>query len=462
MVKLEVYRDEDEDVRFPGKPKRKPPKFERWSWLEGEDDGEEARRGSGSEPSDQTHHWATTTPSTTTAARTTARIAPVLASHPHLANTPTAPLKAWARRVHAFSESATMLRLQEELGNYKNSKALGALNAARVMVHNVFGFTGRRAEQAKTSMYMYQMTLVHVAGSLRHGRRCSTGDDDDDDDDGSGGSGGGGSGSGEESSSAIIQRVMEDERFHAALITICVELCAFVYRDDDGRFGGGFPVVTNVVEQGGNLPELLVCLDWFAQAFRGSDGPGDRGGGLTTVGMPSALADYVDLISDAVVDRGLFGDCATIGSPPPVMTSPGRPPALVSYCLRSVLFYIHAKAEHVILRAWARHSDACDGTGGSGETDGTDADRAAVIGATRRMVDVLIRERPDVVFGATCSLIAVCCAFCTGKVLGSQVAFKGVCGAAELSPGAARAFYNEVFLPVVYGFEHDRLYGPDE
>ena len=41
MVKLEVYRDEDEDVRFPGKPKRKPPKFERWSWLEGEDDGEE-------------------------------------------------------------------------------------------------------------------------------------------------------------------------------------------------------------------------------------------------------------------------------------------------------------------------------------------------------------------------------------------------------------------------------------
>lgn len=104
---LEVY--EDEDVRFHGRGPKQA--IERWAWLE-----EECS-------SVITGPWSERLASTTT------RIAPLLTSHPHIATTPTAPLKDWARRVHAYSESEAMFRLQEDALEYRNSKALSALYA---------------------------------------------------------------------------------------------------------------------------------------------------------------------------------------------------------------------------------------------------------------------------------------------------------------------------------------------
>ena len=315
------------------------------------------------------------------------------------------------------------------------------------MVHNVFGFTGRRADQAKTSMYLYQMTLVHVSLSLRGGCAKQTAPKSKSDTPGM-------------TIITTTQRVMEDDAFHKALITVCLEVCAFVYRDDDGRFGDGFPVLTNVVEQGGRLPELLACLDWFSQAFGGRGDLPSR----YSLAMPPCLADYVDLIADVVVDRGLFGEsgdfegshAVAVGS---LLISPEHPPVLISYCLRSTLLYLHTKIEFIIRRAW-RSACGDDIDEHTAEAWGADESRAAVSNATQRMVGFLLRERLDVLFGSTCSLIAVCCAFCTGKVLGcDRTRFGRLCSAAGLSSGVAREFYNTIFLPVVYGFERERLFG---
>ena len=339
------------------------------------------------------------------------RLKPVLIAHPHLATTPRGvpnPLKTWARHVQAFCESETMLRLQEETLTYKDSKALGALNAVRVMVHNVFGFTGRRAEQAKMSMYLYQMTLVYVGSAAR--RRW-------------------------------IQDVMGDEVFHLALVTVCCEVCAFVYREEDGRFSSGFPVLTNSVQQADRFPEMLVCFDWFCQCFCSHE---------AHLSLPFVLQDYVDTISDVVIDRGLFGNAELLFSVNGMATvpllAPGRPASLVSYCLRHVLFYLHAKIEHVIFQAWH---------GAHGH------ERGHLIRKTCLLMDALIRERMDVLFGSTCSLVVVCCVFCSGKVWGEKLGFGEVCRAASVtsSRSAAHKFYNEEFLPIVYGFELNLLHG---
>ena len=358
-------------------------KREVWSWLEADDD----RGGVGS----------------VAPPLAPSRLTPVLAAHPHLAISPTGPLKTWARHVHAFCESETMLRLQEETLAYRDGKALGALNAARVMVHNVFGFTGRRAEQAKTSMYLYQMTLVHVGSRARR---------------------------------PWIQDVMDDEVFHLALITVCCEVCAFVYRDEDGRFSPGFPVLTNSVQQADRYPEALVGFDWLSRCFRSHK---------AHLSLPRSLQDYVDTISDAVIDRGLFGGAhmlfgtATDSVP---LLAPGRPASLVSYCLRHVLLYLHSKIDLVIFQTWR---------------DAHGHDRDHLIQRTRLLMDALIRQRMDVLFGSTCSLVVVCCVFCSGKVWGEELGFGEVCRAAGVASArsAAHKFYNEVFLPIVYGFELD-------
>ena len=335
------------------------------------------------------------------------RLTPVLTAHPHLVITPTGPLKTWVRHVEAFCESETMLRLQEETLTYKDSTALSALNGARVMVHNVFGFTGRRAEQARMTMYLYQMTLVYVGSSARRRR---------------------------------IQDVMDDKVFHLALVTVCCEVCAFVYREEDGRFSPGFPVLTNSVQQADRLPEALVCFDWFGRCFRSHQ---------PHLSLPPSLQDYVDTIADTVIDRGLFGDgdmlfgTATNSVP---LLAPGRPASLVSYCLRHVLAYLHAKIEYVIFQAWE---------GALGH------ERDHLVGKAGLLMDALIRERMDVLFGSTCSLVVMCCVFCSGKVWGEQLGFGEVYHAAgvTLSRLAAHKFYNEEFLPIVYGFELDMLHG---
>ena len=381
---LEVY----EDVYLSGGPVNgaSAANREEFSWLEADDDDRLCARPPCSSG---------------------ARLTPVLAAHPHLAITPTGPLKTWVRHVQAFCESETMLQLQEETLSYKDSKALAALNGARVMVHNVFGFTGRRAEQARITMYFYQMTLVYVGSSARRRR---------------------------------IQDVMEDMGFHLALVTVCCEVCAFVYREEDGRFSPGFPVLTNSVQQADRLPEALVCLDWFCQCFRSQK---------ASLSLPHSLQDYVDAMFDAVIDRGLFGDAdmlfgTTTNSVP--LLAPGRPASLVSYCIRHVLLYLHAKIEHVICQAW-------QDTRGHG--------RDHLIEKARLLMDVLIRERMDVLFGSTCSLVVMCCVYCSGKVWGEHLGFGDVCQAAGVtwSRWSVHKFYNEEFLPIVYGFELDMLHG---
>jgi hypothetical protein len=458
---LSVYCDDR--LGFPAKPTKQP---EQWSWLEEE-----------TSPIAIANDEGPTQAPTPRSTSTTTHIAPVLASQPQAAVIPTMPLKAWVRHVQAFSESETLFRLQEEIldYHYKNRKALNALNIARVMVHNVFGFTGRRADQAKTSMYLYQITLVYVAHRLggrttpsvlapsRQGRQMKNKVDTTDTKDADG-------------RKELIQGVMEDERFHSALITVCLEMCAFVYRDEDGRFSDGFPVLTNALQQGGHLPEFLACLDWFAQAFGlrsfflsdwasssrfvdTFDASDNEIGFLchhySPLFMPMALRDYVHLISDAVVDKGLFGPADTSLARKSMMTqrttvpvlSSERSSSLVSYCLRCALFYLHGKTGELVRQAWTPGEDVLEDP------------REPFIRATQHMVDVLVRERLDILFGAACSLVAVCCAFCTGKLLGlKEVRLAALCASAKIPASEARTFYNDVFLPVVYCFEEHRLF----
>ena len=214
-MKLSVYHDPD--VGVPTKQVKNTIHSERWSWVE------YLRNPLPETTSPDCHD---PTDGRRTPLSVTSHLSPILASHPNLALTPTVRLKAWTRHVHAFCESEKMLVLQESTLDYNcnKSQALAALNAARVMVHNVYGFTGRRAELAKTTMYLYQTTLLHVVRVVQTAH----------------------------SSHSVRLRphaIMGDTDFHLALITVCLEVSAFVYREDDGRFSHGFPLLTNTVQQ---------------------------------------------------------------------------------------------------------------------------------------------------------------------------------------------------------------------
>lgn len=171
---------------------------------------------------------------------------------------------------------------------------------------------------------------------------------------------------------------------------------------------------------------------------------------------------------DAILDRGLFGDADMhLGAATVPLLAPGRPKALVSYCLRHVLLFLHNKVEHMIVNVW--RDDDCivdrgcarkpDGNRGPDHSQGRDE----FIRTTQHMIDVLIKQRMDVLFGSTCTLIVVCCVFCSGKVWNTHVGFGRLCHTADISTTrgrlAAHQYYNDVFLPIIYGFERKVLYG---
>jgi hypothetical protein len=313
----------------------------------------------------------------------------------------------FARRVQSFSESEAMLLLQEDSleYNYKSSKALGALNSARCLVHNVFGFTGGRVDQAKTCMYMYQIVLCFVSRSLTV-------------------------------KGAALQDVMEDEQFHRSLITVCLEVVAFLYRDEDGRFSEGFPVLTNIVHRSSHLPEFLACLDWFVLGFGNCQ---CWGGG--EIRIPILLMDYLSIVRDAILEEGIV--CTQCN----LLMHESPPSSLLSYAVRNVVLYLDQKVEQLVCKL--RESDLGLSSG-------------CLIRASKHMLGVILRSRLDLLLESTCcSLLVVCSVYCTSRVAGRELRFSllaEICGLKK-DIHSHRSFYNEKFLPLVYSFREIELYG---
>lgn len=119
-----------------------------------------------------------------------------------------------------------------------------------------------------------------------------------------------------------INDVLGDASFHKMIATVCLEICAFMHRDinqEDGRFKGGFPVLTNMVGHGGYMMEILVALDWFIKAFyvNLSTSAKLEDVSSTWLGqfsptlaremvMPRLVHGYVHILRERIIEQGMF------------------------------------------------------------------------------------------------------------------------------------------------------------